>query len=216
MLFTSSKKQLDCDLRIKLNGKTHYKTDSVRYLGIQIGKRLAWKQQINHVPLKLNKVSPMLSKLRHVLDIKTPKSVYYAIFESHLWYASLVWAQNTNSVERLHLLQKKSLRIMFFQSRYSHTGPLFKVSKIFKSFDKRAFENCIFISKSLKELLPSIFNNWFKFSFESHSHNTSWSNLGYLKIPSYLTKTYGRYSMFVNSIYFWNHLQSCHQNVLFH
>ena len=74
-----------------------------------------------------------------MLDIKTLKSVYYAIFESHLWYASLAWLQNTSSVKRLHLLQKKSLRLMFFQ-----------VSKILKSFDKTALENCIFISKSLK------------------------------------------------------------------
>ena len=104
---------------------------------------------------------------------------------------------------------------MFFQSRNSHAGPLFKMSKILKSFDKTALENCIFISKSIKGLLPSIFNNWFKFSFETHSHDTRWSNLGYLKIPSYHTKTYGRYSMFANSIYVWNHLQSCHQNVIF-
>ena len=159
----------------------------------------------------------MLSKLRHVLDIKTLRSVCCAILESHLCYASLVWAQNTNSVKRLHLLQKKSLRIMFFRSRNSHTGPLFEVSKILKSFDKTALENCIFISKTLKGLLPSIFNNWFKFSFESHSHDTRWSNFAYLKVPSYHTNgTHGRYSVFVNSIYVWNHLKSCHQNVIFH
>ena len=100
----------------------------------------------------------------HISQIKTCigyknflRSVYYAIFESHLCYASLVWAQNSNLIKRLHLLQKKSLRIMFFQSRNSHTGPLFKVSKILKSFNKTALENCIFISKSLKGLLPSIF-----------------------------------------------------------
>ena len=94
---------------------------------------------------------------------------------------------------------------MFFQSRNSHTGPLFKVSKILKSYDKTALENCIFISKSLKGLLITgavidNFNNWFKFSFESHSHDTRWSNFGYLKIPSYRTKTYGRYSMFINAV----------------
>ena len=105
---------------------------------------------------------------------------------------------------------------MFFQSRNSHTGPLFKMSKILKSSDKTVLENCIFISKSLKRLLPSIFKNLFKFSFETHSHDTRWSNLGHLKMPSHHTKTYGRYSMFVNSIYVWNHLQSCHQNVIFH
>ena len=61
---------------------------------------------------------------------------------------------------------------MFFQNRNRHTDPLFKVSKIRKSFAKTALDNCIFISKSLKALLPSIFNNWFKFSFGSHSHDT--------------------------------------------
>ena len=90
VLFTSSKKQLDCDLKIKLNEKRLYQIDLVRYLGIQIDKRLAWKQQINHVALKLNKPNTMLSSLRHGYDLKTLKSVYYAIFESHLCYASLV------------------------------------------------------------------------------------------------------------------------------
>ena len=105
---------------------------------------------------------------------------------------------------------------MFFQSRNSHTGPLSKISKILKSFDKTRLENCTFISKSLKVLLSSIFNSWFKVSLESHSHDTRSSNLGYRKILSYRTKTSGRYSMFVNAIYIWNHLQSCHQNVICH
>ena len=212
MLFTSSKKQLDCDLKIKLNGKRLYETDSVRYLGIQIDKRLTWKQQINHVALELSKANAMLAKLRHVLDIKTLRSVYYVIFEPHLCYASLVWAETLIQLKGFTYYGKKSFR-MFFQSRNSHAGPLFKVSKIHKSFYKTVLENCIFISKSLKKLLLFI---WFKFSFESHSHGARWSNLGYLKIPSYRTKTYGRDSMFANSMYVWNHLQSCHQNVIFH
>ena len=47
VLFTSPKKQLDCDLKIKLYSKNLYETDSdiSRYLEIQIDKRLSWKQQ---------------------------------------------------------------------------------------------------------------------------------------------------------------------------
>lgn len=86
--------------------------------------------------------------------------------------ASLSWVQNTSSVKRLYLLKKKSLRIMLFESRNSHTCPLFKVPKILTFFDKTALENCTFNSKSLKGLLPSISNNWFEFSFRSHSHDT--------------------------------------------
>ena len=84
--FTSSKKQLDCYLKIKLNGKRFYETDSVRYMGIQINQRLAWEQQINYLTLELNKANVILSKLRQVLYIKTLRSVYYAAFESHLCY----------------------------------------------------------------------------------------------------------------------------------
>ena len=57
VLFTSSKKQLYCDLKIKLSGKRLYETDSVKYLRIQIDKRLTWKQHINHVARKLNKAN---------------------------------------------------------------------------------------------------------------------------------------------------------------
>ena len=38
-LFTPLKKQLNCDLKMKLNGKGLYETDSVKYLGIRIDKR---------------------------------------------------------------------------------------------------------------------------------------------------------------------------------
>ena len=43
-------KQLNIGLKIKLNGKKTYETDSIKYLGIQTGKHLlAWKQQIKHM-----------------------------------------------------------------------------------------------------------------------------------------------------------------------
>ena len=90
-------------MKVILKGKRHYGTDSVKYLGIQIDKKLTWKKQINHMSLELNKTNAMLSKLRYLLDMKTLKSVYYAIFKSHLFYASLVWVQNTTLVKILHL-----------------------------------------------------------------------------------------------------------------
>ena len=45
----------------------------------------------------------MLSKIRRYVGIKTLKSIYYAIFESHLSYASLVWAQHAS---KLHFPRK--------------------------------------------------------------------------------------------------------------
>ena len=68
-------------LKVKLNGKRLYESDSVKYLGIQIEKfSLTWKQKINQDAVKLNKINPAVSKLRHQLDVKCQRSVFYAKF----------------------------------------------------------------------------------------------------------------------------------------
>ena len=69
---TSIKKQFGSDLKIKLNRRRLREKDSVsgRYLEIQINKILTWKQQINHVAVKLCKANAMLPKLRHALNKK--------------------------------------------------------------------------------------------------------------------------------------------------
>ena len=107
VLFRSHRKQLDYELKLKLNGKKLFESDSVKYLGVKIDRNLTWSHQINNVSLKLNKANAMLSKIRHYVDRKTLKSIYHAIFESHLHYSSSIWAQYLNSVKRLYLLQKK-------------------------------------------------------------------------------------------------------------
>ena len=73
--FTLPKKQLKIDLRTKLNGRC-YKTDSIKCLRIPIDKSVAWKQEINHVAINLNKTTSMLSKSREVLDRNTLRLVY--------------------------------------------------------------------------------------------------------------------------------------------
>ena len=116
LLFTSPKKQLGSDLKIKLNGKRFCETDSVKYLGIQIDKSLTWKRQINHVTLRLNNANAKLSKLRHVLDKETLRLVYWALFKSHLCYASLVWVQNTNQLkEFISYIESPSEKSFFWK-----------------------------------------------------------------------------------------------------
>ena len=49
----------------------------------------------------------MLSKIRHFVDQKTLKAIYYVIFVSHLYYSFLVWARNFNSTKTLFISQKE-------------------------------------------------------------------------------------------------------------
>ena len=111
------KNQLDHELEIKLSGKQLYQTDSVKCLRIHLDKYLTWKHEINNVAIKLDKGNSTLSKIRNYVGIKTLKSIYHAIFESHLSYASLLWAQNSSSLKRLYILQKKNHSGCFFKTK---------------------------------------------------------------------------------------------------
>ena len=90
ILFKPIKKPLDCQLKLKLNGKRLYQTSSVKYHGIKIDQCLNWKDHINNMKLKsiiaikLNEANAMLYKVRQFGNEKTLISVYHAIFESHL------------------------------------------------------------------------------------------------------------------------------------
>ena len=81
-----------------------YFTPQTQYLGINVDKNLNWKQQISDIAIKLNNSNGILSKLIHFIDRKTLKSIRHAIFEPHLYYSSLFWAQNSNSIKRLFVL----------------------------------------------------------------------------------------------------------------
>ena len=159
---------------------------------------------IYDLSVKIDRTNALLFKIRKCVDDKILRSIYFAIFESNLNYCSLVWAQNYNAINRLVILQKKALRIMNYQPRNSHTSPLFRKAAVLKFKDKINLENILFISKSINNLLPSLFNNWFVFSSDTHKYNTSWSSDDKLQKYSYRTNTYGKNSIIISEIESWN------------
>ena len=107
----------------------------------------------------------------------------------------------------LSFYKKKALRIINFQPHNSHSSPLLKRSFILKFSDKVTLENTLFISKSINNLLPSIFNDWFLFSSDQHNYENSCSSLGNLHKPFYKTKLYGKNSIIVSATNAWNNPQ---------
>lgn len=92
LVFFTSPRKLDRKLKIIQTQKRFYENNSVNYLGFQMDKSLTWKQQLNHMAMKVNEANPMVSKLRYFwMTELRDQSV-----EFHLCYASLSWPQNTN------------------------------------------------------------------------------------------------------------------------
>ena len=144
----------------------------MKYLGVKIDENLNWKDQTYDIVAKLNRANALLYKIRNYVSFNTLKVIYFAIFDSYINYANLIWGQNLNSKLRIITLQKKALRIINNQPRNSHSGPLFKKSNILNFEDKILISNIIFISKSINNLLPPIFKNWFIFYSEIHNYDT--------------------------------------------
>ena len=215
VIFKHQRKKLDCEVKIKLNRKQLYPTDSVKYLGIRIDKNLNWKHHVSDIAIKLNRANALLFKIRNFVNVNTLKTIYYAIFDSHINYANVIWAQNFNAVSRVSIPQKKALRIISFQPRDCHSSPLFKKQNLLKFEDKIQLENVLLVSKYFNNILPSIFDKWFTLRSDIYNYNTAASSTGKLFKPSFRTNLYGKNSMtIISAVNAWNQIQTASGNVI--
>ena len=123
VIFKSKQKKFEGDLKIKLCGKRLYPTESVKYLGVKIDTNLSWQYHVNNLSIKLNRANALLFKIKKYVRLKILRSIYFAIFDSHLSYCCLVWAQNCSTIQQIIVLQKKAIIIINFQPRNFHTSP---------------------------------------------------------------------------------------------
>ena len=140
--------------------------------------------------------------------MKTLRNIYFAIFDSHLTYSCIVWAQNINTVNRPIILQKKALRIINFKDQLFYPSPLFSENNILKFSDKITLENILFVNKSINRQVPPIFSDWFTFLGDLHRYETCWSVNDHVNIPTFGTQKYGHFIIRASTIYSWNSIEN--------
>ena len=109
----------------------------------------------------------------------------------------------------------KRLRIMSFQSKDSHSSPLFRFNHILKLQVKILIENILFINKSFNSLLPEIFKSWSIFCSDLHNYHTVSSTADKIFKPFYRTDSYGKNSIILGAINSWNKTQHQFSNLSF-
>ena len=103
ILFRHKRKPLNFDVKLKLNGDRLYPMKSIKFLGVLIDENLNWCKHSETVATKLRRANGALSKLRHYVPSSIILSIYYAIFHSHMSYASQVWVkENRSRIESFH------------------------------------------------------------------------------------------------------------------
>ena len=98
VVFKFKRKQFDGEIKLGLSHKGLFPTDSVKYLGAKIDGNLSLKSHINYLSVKLSRANALLSKIRNFVNRCILRTIYFAIFESHLNYCCLVWSQNCDAI----------------------------------------------------------------------------------------------------------------------
>jgi hypothetical protein len=124
------KDNVDC---IKLGDTSIQISNSVKFLGIHMGRDLSWKAQLQATMKKLNRGLFVISQLRLVLEKEQLLKTYYAFIHSHLSFGTLLWGHETNqktSLRKLFIKQKKAVRLILGLPPRESCRPYFKSQKI--------------------------------------------------------------------------------------
>ena len=100
--------------------------------------------------------------MKKICNSNTLKSIYYSLFHSHLIYGILVWGLAKPSMtNKVILLQKRAIRIIFKSDYLEHTNPLFKDLEILKCTDQYIVTLSGMLWDYDHKKLPSSLSTWF-------------------------------------------------------
>ena len=87
---------------------------------------IAWKYHIDAITAKISKTVGLISKLRHSIPRHILLYIYQTLIHPHLNYGLAAWGQaSKTSLNKILILQKKVLRMMYFTDIREHAIPLF-------------------------------------------------------------------------------------------
>uniref|UniRef100_A0A1B6HDX7 Reverse transcriptase domain-containing protein n=1 Tax=Homalodisca liturata TaxID=320908 RepID=A0A1B6HDX7_9HEMI len=84
-----------------------------KYLGVTIDDSLTWTHHIDNLCKRLSAGLYVIRRMKHISDLRTAKTAYYALYESHLRYGIAVWGGTTlGNLQRVLIHQKRAIRIL--------------------------------------------------------------------------------------------------------
>ena len=104
----------------------------------------------------------MLSKIRHYVPKSELKSIYYAIFNSHMIFGCQIWGQTQNiHISKIYNLQNRALRIINFKDFRDDATPLYKETGILKLQSLISMNKCPVVHDYLTNSLHDCFEDYF-------------------------------------------------------
>jgi len=173
---------------------------------VQLDEHLNWNAHINNLLPKLARAIGILAKLRHLMDYQALRSIYFALFNSHLSYSIQLWGHiPIETINKVSKLQSKAIKIIHFANFRASIKPLLVQVRIVPLNRELKLKLCLCAFDQIKNHLPKVFNEFCKFMGIDHNHLTKSAGLK-LVVERTNTVKYGSYSIKNLVAKHWNEL----------
>ena len=152
---------------------------TVKYLGVLIDSKLSWTDHITYSSTKISKSLGILARLRHFFPTTTLLTVYRSLIQPYLSYGIAVWGQAApTNLQKILILQKRALRLIYFKPFRFHAVPLFKLSNALP-LNLLYFKTiCLIMHDVFNNVTPPNISKIFTCSSQIHHHYTRFSAAG--------------------------------------
>ena len=147
---------------------------SIKFLGVCVDNKLSWKC---HICKTISRNIGVINKLKYYLPSSALITLYSSLILPYLNYGILAWGNTYQTfLDKLFLLQKKALRIMFNLHTRAHTDALCFHHKILKLKYLYSFQLGQFMFNYNNNHLPKIVHDSFHRNTHVHNYPTRRSN----------------------------------------
>lgn len=140
------------NFKVVFENKELVNLNFTKFLGIQLDKSLYWNKQNEVMGLRLSSVCFALRCLHKVMDTRTMRQIYYAMFHSLLSYGIIYWG-NSSTAGEVFKIQKRAIRIISNSGKYDSCKPLFIKFEILTLTSQFIYSSMCFLVKN-KHLFP--------------------------------------------------------------
>ena len=153
-------------------------TEHIKYLGVYLDNKITWHQHIKHINNKLAKNLGILNKLRHHLNLKMLKQLYYNVIYPYINYGILSWG-NTHKTKLLKTQAKlnKAVKLIFFADRRESPKPFYCLLDILNFNNVYRLKTATLTYQILKDTskVPKPLVDYLTLASSIHTHNTRYS-----------------------------------------
>ena len=170
MVFRPKNKNDECP-EIKINGTNINHVNQAKFLGVIIDCKLNWADHTKHVIQKISKGIGIIIKARKYFNQDTLLNLYNTLVLPFITYCIHVWGTAANTyLDKIHILQKKIVRIISGVPPRTHSQPFFEKLHIMTIHQIYKYFVGVFMYKLYHQLLPPLFS---MFQRTSNIHNYS-------------------------------------------